>query len=488
MSTAKKSSTKWYIHTIIAIAIMVLFRFIPAPAPMTQLGITVVGIFLGAIYGWCTTNMIWPSILALILFGLTGQMQISTTWGSLMNNPTIGVCFWLMLSVGLLKDTGLIQYIANWSITRKFTQGKPWVFITIVYLAALVCAMCLSEVAVTLAFWSLVWSICDEVGYARGSKTGAWMTFTVGILVGCGGWMLPFKMAVFTNFGFLAAGSNGAYDGSFDYAAWTAFTCSVVAVLLIVYMMISKFIIRVDLSKLGSFVPDETKVVKMTKKQKISLALFVILFILLMAPSFLPKGAAITALVNNFGTVGIGMAIIGITCWIRVDGEPLLKFEDIVYSNVIWNIILMFGTALLLCQCINSEAAGVSAWLNSIFTPLFDDVSPYVFLICYFLIASVVTNFINNAVVGAVMIPVSFSLSVALGLNPVAVCACIILFADFGIFLPSASPTGALIHNSQGWIPRNVLFKYCFLGVALFVLCSFFVGWPLANALFPFSM
>ena len=59
MSVAKKQSTKkWYIHTIISIAIMVFFRFIPAPEPMTQLGITVVGIFLGAIYGWCTTNML----------------------------------------------------------------------------------------------------------------------------------------------------------------------------------------------------------------------------------------------------------------------------------------------------------------------------------------------------------------------------------------------------------------------------------------------
>ena len=46
MSVAKKQSTKkWYIHTIISIAIMVFFRFIPAPEPMTQLGITVVGIF-----------------------------------------------------------------------------------------------------------------------------------------------------------------------------------------------------------------------------------------------------------------------------------------------------------------------------------------------------------------------------------------------------------------------------------------------------------
>lgn len=482
------TTSKWYLNSAISVAIMIFFRFIPAPAPMTPLGMTVVGIFLGAIYGWCTTNMIWPSLVALILFGFTGQAAVSATWGGIMSNMTVGICFWLMISVGLLKNTGLIQYIADWSVTRKFTRGKPWLLMIIIYISAAVCASCLSEVAVTLAFWGLVWAICEEVGYEKGSKTATWMTFSTAILVGTGGFLLPFKMAVFSNFGFLAAGSNGAYDGSFDYAAWTLFTIVIVTIMFTVYLLISKFVLRIDLSKLASYVPEESQMHKMTKQQKVSLTLFAALFIILMAPSFMPKTFFLAALLGKLNTVGGCMVIVAITCWIRVDGEPLLTFDDLVSKNVIWNIILMFGTALTLCACINSEAAGVSAWLKVVLDPLFSSMSPYAFLVCYFLIASVITNFINNAVVGAVMIPLSFSISTAMGLNPLAVCACMILFADFGVFLPSASPTGALIHNASGWIPKNNLYKYCFLGVGLFVLTSLIIGWPLANVLFPFAI
>lgn len=207
--------------------------------------------------------------------------------------------------------------------------------------------------------------------------------------MGTGGFLLPFKMAVFSNFGFLAAGSNGAYDGSFDYAAWTLFTIVIVTIMFTVYLVISKFILRIDLSKLASYVPEESQVQKMTKKQKVSLALFAALFVILMAPSFMPKTFFLTALLGKLNTVGGCMVIVAITCWIRVDGEPLLMFDDLVSKNVIWNIILMFGTALTLCACINSEAAGVSAWLKVVLDPLFSNMSPYAFLVCYFLIASV---------------------------------------------------------------------------------------------------
>ena len=482
-------TVKWYINVAISLSLMLFFRYIPAPEPMTQLGMTVIGIFAGAIYGWCTTNMIWPSIAALIIFGFTGQVEVSGSWGKVMGNMTVGICFWLMVSVGLLKNTGLIDYIANWSVTRKFTQGKPWTLVLVIFVCCLACASVLAEVAVTLAFWALVWSICEKVGYEKGSRTGTWMTFTVALIVGFGGYLLPFKMAVFSNFGFLAAGSNGAFDGSYSYGAWTAFTLSIVTVMMIVYLLISKYIIKVDLSKFESYVPDpETAVEPLNKKQKVSLILFAALFLLLMVPSFLPKTWAIAKFLNTFGTVGVAMLIVCITTCIRVDGEPLLDFADMVGNNVIWNIILMFGTALTLCACINSPAAGVSAWLNAQMAPVFAHVSPYVFLVAYLLLAIIITNVINNAVVGAVLIPISFTLSVSMGLNPVAVCACMIMFTDFGVMLPSASPTGALIHNSGGWINDNEKYKYCLLSIVLYILTSLLVGWPVANMLFPFSM
>ena len=51
---------------------MALFRFIPPIGSMTTLGMTILGIFLGALWGWITCDMIWPSVLALVMLGFSG--------------------------------------------------------------------------------------------------------------------------------------------------------------------------------------------------------------------------------------------------------------------------------------------------------------------------------------------------------------------------------------------------------------------------------
>ena len=484
---AKSSSIKWYIHCAITLCIMIFFRYIPAPEPMTQAGITVVGIFLGAIYGWCTTNFIWPSIAALVLFGFSGAANPLVGWGSLMSTPAVAACFWLMICVGLLSNSNLIQYIANWSISLKFTHGKPWLLFTMIYLAELICGACLNEAPVVLAFWGLLWSMFDAVGYEKGSKTAAWAIFTTPVVVGFGMFMLPFKPAILTNFGFLAAGSNGLYDGSYDYGIWMIYAFTVVLAMFAVWMLFSRFILRIDLSKFVDYVPERQEVQKMTKKQKYCLTLFVILVVVLVAPSFLPKGLGITAILNRLNTPGIAMVCVAVTSLLRIDGEPLMKVEDMIASNVIWNVIFMFGTALVLCSFINSPEAAVGDWIKVFLAPILSKMSPFTYVICILMIGCIITNFINNAVVGALLIPVSFSISMSFGVNPVALCACLILFVDFGIMLPSASPVGAMLYSNLGWIPNKTLHLYCIFAVLLYVGTSYIVGWPLANLLFPYA-
>ena len=144
----------------------------------------------------------------------------------------------------------------------------------------------------------------------------------------------------------------------------------------------------------------------------------------------------------------------------------------------------MFGTALTLSSCINSEAAGVAMWLQQTIGIRMQGYGAYAFLIAYMLLAVVVTNFINNAVVAAILIPLSYSFSVSLGLNPLAVCAALILFTDFGILLPSSSPSGAMLHNSCGLVPKKYVYQFGMLDLVLLVGLSLILAWPMANMLF----
>ena len=47
----RKKIIRNYINIAIIFGVMIAFHFIPAPAPITTMGIQVIGIFIGMIYG-----------------------------------------------------------------------------------------------------------------------------------------------------------------------------------------------------------------------------------------------------------------------------------------------------------------------------------------------------------------------------------------------------------------------------------------------------
>lgn len=478
------ATAKWYLNVIVSLGFMVFFRFIPAPDPMTPLGMTVLGIFIGCIYGWCTTNLIWPSLAGLIIFGFTEFTNPTAAWGTLMSNGTVALAIWLMIAVGLLNNTGLTQYLANWSITRKFTKGKPWTLITVVYLATIICGSIINAIGTVLIFWALIWAICDKVGIKKGGKASAWMCFSIVLLATTGTFIMPFQLPVITCFGFLASGSGGAYDGTFSYTAYLAFTITVQTVILIAYMLLSKYVLKIDLSELANYEPDSYDIGKFTKKQKAGLILFAIMFLLLMAPSFLPQGFVVQSLTTTLGSVGACILVVAIACCIQIDGETFVDFSELFSKNVNWGVTLLYGTALVLSTCINSPDSGIMLWVQSLLNPILGGLSPLLFVVVFMALAMFITNLINNVVVAAIMVPISWTFSTALGLNPIAVVACFTLFVDFAIFLPSASPSGAMMHSNEGWIPKKLLYKYAFIALVMLFVVTIIVAWPLSNVLF----
>lgn len=72
---------KYYIHSLICIAIMFGFQFIPPfTDTITQTGMNALGIFLGVLYGWSFVSMIWPSLLGMVACGFTGLMTMQESF------------------------------------------------------------------------------------------------------------------------------------------------------------------------------------------------------------------------------------------------------------------------------------------------------------------------------------------------------------------------------------------------------------------------
>ncbi len=52
-----------YIHVVIMFSLMLGVGFLPPFAQVTPLGMKVLGVFLGLVYGWCFIDLLWTSVL-----------------------------------------------------------------------------------------------------------------------------------------------------------------------------------------------------------------------------------------------------------------------------------------------------------------------------------------------------------------------------------------------------------------------------------------
>ena len=82
------------IHILISLAIMVCFKFVPAAEPLTPLGVEVIGIFLGMLYGWLIADgSFWPSIFGLLFLGLSSYSPVPAVLRDGFGNSTVLLLF-----------------------------------------------------------------------------------------------------------------------------------------------------------------------------------------------------------------------------------------------------------------------------------------------------------------------------------------------------------------------------------------------------------
>ena len=89
--TVEKTKKSTIIHSIIGLAIMIGFRFLPLNLPeITPVGMQVVGIFIGTLYLWTFVDPAWASLMAIAMIGFSDYATMSAVITSAF------VCFTLI--------------------------------------------------------------------------------------------------------------------------------------------------------------------------------------------------------------------------------------------------------------------------------------------------------------------------------------------------------------------------------------------------------
>ena len=187
-------NTAYFVNSLITIALMLGIGMITPPEPMTPLGMKVLGIFIGALYGWTTVNTVWPSILVLTLLGVSGFMPVKDVFMQAFGNDTVLFLLFLYVFCYIIDTAGITKFFAVKLIGQKFVQGKPWVMAAMIFVAAYICSVLTSVVASMILCWSMIYSLVEKMGYQKKDAYPTVLIVGVTYFAIMGYTAMPFKL------------------------------------------------------------------------------------------------------------------------------------------------------------------------------------------------------------------------------------------------------------------------------------------------------
>ena len=289
-STSKHSSTGYLINSVICIALMVLLRFVPPIGQITPYGMEVLGIFLGSIWGWCTVGFVWPSLLGMILLGLSDYGTITAVFSEGFGNETVLMLMMTFIFFAFINKSGLMNFIANRFIGLKINIGHPWRLTFFFFFIASFVGGVTNNIATALLLWFIFYNICQNTGMKKGDKYVSYVVCGVMFFATFSIVMFPFLPFSLVGMNFMSSTvdfSNASMLG------WLITGPIIMLILIFAYMLIGRFIFKVDITKLNEYVQNdnfaEMRATKMNHNQKIGLVYLLLFVLIIVLPTFLPK-------------------------------------------------------------------------------------------------------------------------------------------------------------------------------------------------------
>ncbi len=481
---AKKSfnAPMYYLHTAICLFIMFAFGQLPPVEPLTPLGMNLIGIFFGVLYGWIFIEIVWPSLAGLLALMLIGGYKPMMLLNKSFGDPVVQMMFFIFVFCATISHYGLSRFISLWFITRNFVKGRPWIF-TLTFLGSIFLLGGLTSASpAAIIGWSILYGVCELCGYKKGDGYPTMMVFGIVFAAQVGMSMIPFKQVPLTVF---SAYETMAGVG-IDYGKYMVIAILVCILSAIFFVLMSRYIFRPDMSKLVDL--DVSKLdtegtLQLNKVQKVILFFLILLVALLLAPNFLPRDFFVTRFLKAIGNTGIVVLLVTIMAAIKVDGKALLNFKIMVDSGVTWGIVLLLALVQPLSGAMAKPESGITPFLMQVLDPLISGGSPLFFALFIGFAAMALTQVMNNGAVGVAFMPILNSYCQATGVPPEIPLIMIVMNVHYAFLTPAASASAALLHGND-WSDTKNIWKTAPLVLLMVYAVTAFVTVLLGNILF----
>ena len=456
-STGKRPLSFW-IHLLICAGLMIGIGLLPPlGGTITPFGMKVLGIFIGLFYGWIFIEFTWPSLLALVLIGLT---DYTTIGGAFMegfgNEGTVNIIL-LFAFAAYLSKTGALTWLTQWIVSRKFLVGRPWLFTMAFIFATIPLSVFVNAFAGIILLFAMFATFCKDVGL---EKKDLYVTYVCAGVANLGAMLSvafpwqPFSIVIFN----LSGPANGFTD--MPFGSWVLFGLVAIVLFTVMYYILGRYILRIDVSKLDNMGDQfaQYRGVKMNSEQKFGFALIALFIAFLVFPTC--TSGAVKAFFGNFGVQG---AVI--TCLVLAflyqfwSGEKLYGFSDMVRDGVNWDLVIIFMISYPVCNALESAESGVINTIITSIMPIVNSVSPVVFLVLVSAFFCLVTQVSHNLVLILALVPSLAKIAVGVGLNPVVFGLFFSLCCQIAVASPAASAAAAMVFGHSEWVEPKYAYK-----------------------------
>lgn len=468
-----KKST--FLHCAVVFIIAFGFRFLPPIGQITPYGMGILGTFIAAIYGWSTIGMVWPSFICLTSIGLTIGVNQMIAAGF---NVTIISMIFVFLLMAVLDETGAVTWLVNAILGGKFTKGKPWLTLMLLFLAVYVGGV-LNSMVMAIVFVGVFTNICKSLKVQPFTKLPTFMMIGAALSLLMGQIGIP----VMGNALMLVATYNAMFPVPLNFAKYMIFMIPMGIMTIAFFIVLMRFIFRVDVTPLKEFDPSmvgEKKAI--TRDQKLAIAFFVIYMLLIVLSSISVLGP-VAAFLGKFGMFGIIAMVLCVMMLLKKeDGTPFLNFH-MSASKIAWDPILMVAFIMVISSYMNTAETGISQTLMGLLMP-FAQLNPLVFIVIALLFAVILTNVATNLIVVVLVMPVLFNFASMVGLNSTMLILLLFIFSHLAICTPAAAPPTGICMTATEIIKPTDMMKYAIICLPFLFIFVMVVGIPFANLIF----
>ncbi len=473
-----KLSTSKIVSIAIVLLLMFGLQFVPPVGPLTPTGMHVLGIFLGAVIGWSTVDLIWTSILAMISMGFVDGYTLASVTAAGFGSGTFWTILFMLMFVMAFERAGGTSFIAVWLITRKFSQGKPVAFTFMFLFAAFLVGM-LNGIAACLLFYTVLYSVCAQVGYKPHDKYPSVMILGITFA------------AMFGSISHSLLGSPLILADAFRAASGIELTlahfitvCWPFSVfMLLVFSFAIKYVFRCDLKPLQDVDVEsvvDMSVLKITPRLKVMMGFTVVLIAGIASTVLLPTTWKVAQVINTLGLQGIAMILLAILTWWKVEEKFLFDFKE--YTNTIqWDCLFIGATIMPLSSMLTMQGTGINELITSVIGGSLASLPPAMFVAVVLLVGAILTNFGNNVSICILLMPVILSVCGTLGIDPAPLYMVMIFAVHLAMLTPGACPYAALVWGNPEWITPGEIYKYASVMMIIFYILIIVVGYQWAQ-------